>query len=463
MSGSTIIHFQDVRAKNDDYVHAAIIGTGAKLEVTSGIINPDVARNASIKTTKLNSPSGVVKLEGINSEGDGTSEDITIIAGGIAYGNVAWVTLSKITLPAGVSAQDTVAVGISDKLGLGRSITNASNIIKKKVGALDKSLEIAGNVDTTYNTLDCATINGDDDITIWLKYIYVPVLEEVSRYITADDIDNFPDGLTTAEKLAIIDDVENRVELITHDYFYPKTFLDLLNGNGRDRLFLSIRQKILSVNYLAISNIALSTIDKTGSNISGTAGDYTVTLTISVTADYYKNNYLGIKYASEQVNNLWGSRILGNTATGDNGKSDFTLEQPLKAALIEADVVSIITNWGYDDDCIYRNPLGITHEPGSLMEPSEFYLNGYFPKGLRNVEIKGTIGHYSCPDAIKNACIILAKDENDPTLYEHYEFQKESMGRVYSYDRGDKEYISGIIEADRYLRRYINRGAVIAV
>ncbi|MBA7550764.1 hypothetical protein ES705_43287 [subsurface metagenome] len=196
---------------------------------------------------------------------------------------------------------------------------------------------------------------------------------------------------------------------------------------------------------------------------TGVSGGYTVTLTISTTADYYKNNYLGIKDASEPVNYLWGSRILGNTVTDEDGKSIFTLEKPLKATLVEADIVSIITNWDWDDDCIYRSPLGITHEPGTLMEPVEFLLNGHFPKGQRNVEIKGTIGYYSCPEAIKNACIILARDENDPSLYEHYEFEKESMGRVYSYDRGGAEYLSGIIECDRYLKRYINRRPVLAV
>ena len=436
----------------------------------------------------------------------------------------------------------------------------------------------------------------------------------IGNYITEDDIDNFPDDSTVAERQEIIDEVEAQVERITKDYFCPKTFHDFLDGNGRDRLFLPIRQKILSINYMAISKVEVSTIDITGTGITipslfigdnaadnkaftesigdwdqltggvltsitggqagnggkyivgaspsknllklddangtvltnleagkryrisiyakkgtewnggkvtikcdgqseelpnlttefsqtvfyftatgadatitidcgntptegdilwidtlefvqytGIAGGYTVTLTISATADYYKNNYLGIKYASEQVDNLWGSRILSNTATGEDGKSIFTLEQPLKATLVEADVVSIIINWDCDEDCIYRDPRGVTHEPGTLMEPSEFYLNGYFPKGQRNIEIKGTIGHYSCPQAIKNACIVLARDENDPTLYEKYEFEKESMGRVYSYDRGGAEYLSGIIECDRFLKRYVNRRPVLAV
>lgn len=171
--GGMSFHFQDVRAATDDYIHAAIAGTGAEQEITTGITNPDVARNASIKTTNKNSPSGNVKITGINARGENASENISIIAGGIAYGNVAWATISKITLPAGLSSSDSVTVGISDKLGLSLAIVNASNIIKKKVDDIDKSSEISGNVDLTYDTIDCATIILHDDITIWSKHRYV--------------------------------------------------------------------------------------------------------------------------------------------------------------------------------------------------------------------------------------------------------------------------------------------------
>jgi len=274
------------------------------------------------------------------------------------------------------------------------------------------------------------------------------------------------EGETLADRQAVIDRVEAQVEQITHDYFYPKALHEFMDGNGRDRIFLPIRQKILSINYMAISLVTVPTTDLNGEEISGTAGEYKVTLTISVTADYYKNNYLGIEYASEQVDNLWGSRILGNTPTDENGKSVFTLEQPLKTSLKvneAADVVSIITNWNYDDNCIYRNPLGITHEPGSLMEPSEFYLNGYFPKGQRNIEIKGTIGHYTCPQAIKNACIILARHENDSSLYTSYsEFKSEKLGD-YSYTRDNgHEYLTGVSEADLKIKPYINHRLIMA-
>lgn len=163
------IHFQDLRAADDDYVHAAITGTGAEQEITTGITNPDVPRNASIKTTNVSSPSGNVKITGINDKGVSAEEDITIITGSTAYGNVAWSTISKITVPAGVSSDDSVTIGMSDKLGLGISIVSAGDVFKKKVNNEDKSSEISGNVDTTYDTLNCATIVDNEETTVWFR------------------------------------------------------------------------------------------------------------------------------------------------------------------------------------------------------------------------------------------------------------------------------------------------------
>jgi len=160
------LHFQDVRAADDDYIHAAITGTGAEQEITTGITNPDVLRNASIKTTNVATPSGVVKLEGINNLGQSAEESITIEAGSTVYGNVAWATLSKITIPAGVSGSDSVTVGISDKIGLITAIDNVDNVFKKKVNNVDESDEISGNVSKVYHTLNCATIQANEDITI---------------------------------------------------------------------------------------------------------------------------------------------------------------------------------------------------------------------------------------------------------------------------------------------------------
>lgn len=163
------IHFQDLRAADDDHIHAAIAGTGREQKITTEITNPDVTRNASVKTTDFSSPSGNVRLTGVTDKGESTYEDITIVAGERVCGHVAWATLSKITVPAGVTSEDTVTIGMSDKLGLGLSIESVGDVFKKKVNSEDKSLEISSKVDTTYGTLNCAPIAEYEDITIWVR------------------------------------------------------------------------------------------------------------------------------------------------------------------------------------------------------------------------------------------------------------------------------------------------------
>jgi len=161
------IHFQDLRAADDDYIHEQIIGTDSEQEITTGITNPDVPRNASVKTTNISSPSGVVKITGIDSKGKSAEDGITIIPDGTAYGVVAFATISMITVPPILN--DYVTIGMSDKLGLGSPIIKVGDVFKKKANNEDKSSEITDNVDTTYDTLNCETIIENMEITIWFK------------------------------------------------------------------------------------------------------------------------------------------------------------------------------------------------------------------------------------------------------------------------------------------------------
>ncbi|RLJ01551.1 MAG: hypothetical protein DRP08_05375 [Candidatus Aenigmatarchaeota archaeon] len=158
--------FMDCLAASTNYVHSAITGTGAEQEITTGITNPDVPRNISITTTNNASPSGDVTITGVDARGNSVTENITIVPGGTAYGNVAFATVSKITIPAGVSASDTVEVGISDKLGLSNVIYESGDVYKVKKNNADATI---GTVNPTYGTVDCATINAGDDFTIYYK------------------------------------------------------------------------------------------------------------------------------------------------------------------------------------------------------------------------------------------------------------------------------------------------------
>ena len=165
-ASGTMDIFMDTLVASTTAIHAAIIGTGAELEVTTAITNPDVVRNSSITTTNVTSPSGNVTITGVDAKGNSTTEDIAISAGSTAYGSKAFATVSKITIPAGVTADDTVAIGISDKLGLSNIIYASCDVYKVKKNNADTAI---GTVNTTYDTVDCANITGGDDFTIWYK------------------------------------------------------------------------------------------------------------------------------------------------------------------------------------------------------------------------------------------------------------------------------------------------------
>lgn len=163
-------HFQDLLAANASGIHAAITGTGAIQNITTGITNPDYARNSSITTTNIASPSGNVKIVGL-VRGKNDEEEIAIVAGSIAYGNKAFDIVTKIIIPAGVSASDTVTVGFSDKIGLDNPIVVTGDVFKKKVNNEDKTSELSGKINATYHTVDCANVVANEDMELRYKSI----------------------------------------------------------------------------------------------------------------------------------------------------------------------------------------------------------------------------------------------------------------------------------------------------
>jgi len=79
----------------------------------------------------------------------------------------------------------------------------------------------------------------------------------MSNYIQKTDIDNWPAGLSDEAKQARIDRAEADVERITRDVFYEKD-LDLkASGNGKDKLFLPLRLRVLDVSSIFIDGEAL--------------------------------------------------------------------------------------------------------------------------------------------------------------------------------------------------------------
>ena len=66
-------------------------------------------------------------------------------------------------------------------------------------------------------------------------------------------------GSSTAERQEVIDRAEQMIEKITRDYFYSKSFVLYIDGNGKDKLFLHLSPNVLTVTEIKISGVALST------------------------------------------------------------------------------------------------------------------------------------------------------------------------------------------------------------
>ena len=263
--------------------------------------------------------------------------------------------------------------------------------------------------------------------------------------INISTVDNWPSGLTPSQKEERILKAERFVEGLAKDYFYPKNFTLIMDGNGKSRLHVPVKPRILSINQLSINAEYKSTIDLTGSNIEGTEGDYTIKLHINTFLNAFRDSYISIYDYSKSEDRYWGCRIISNTLTDGTGKSVFTLEEAIPETLANEDTVSIITNWRYDEDSVF-SPL-----EGGIGEP------GIFVKGENNIKITGSYGYYNCPQAIRDACVILVQYEIEPERYETYFFKSENLSGAYSYDRGNEKMLSGIIEVDQLLRNYVNK------
>ncbi len=127
--------------------------------------------------------------------------------------------------------------------------------------------------------------------------------------------------------------------------------------------------------------------------------------------------------------------------------------------------VALTTSWYTNDvNSVYLDPEAETLSAGDMAELHLRlkYKRRLFPEGMGNIKITGTMGHINTPVAIKKAAIILCRAENSETLYTRYDdFQQEKLGD-YSYNRGSKRYLTGIMEADQLIRNYIRRKPMLS-
>jgi len=120
-------------------------------------------------------------------------------------------------------------------------------------------------------------------------------------------------------------------------------------------------------------------------------------------------------------------------------------------------------NWAAASSSIYLDNVGVL--TAGIATIASDISKGLFPRGYNNIWVIGTMGESEAvPEAIKQAAVILAKWENDPTLYTYIGAKKSEKIGDYAYTilaKSDEEILTGIMEADTFLRLYVKRKPVL--
>jgi len=167
----------------------------------------------------------------------------------------------------------------------------------------------------------------------------------------------------------------------------------------------------------------------------------------------------------------WGGEAFDIKLNG-NGKNRLFL--PLETDILTVTnvyihCIELDPSWyTWDINSIYLDPC--TSGTGTL-SPELYYKlgeamdRGIFPRGYNNIWVKGTMGEsVAVPEAIKQAAVILAKWENDPTLYTYTGLKKSEKIGDYAYTNlatSEADILTGIAEADFFLRLYVKRKAIL--
>lgn len=208
----------------------------------------------------------------------------------------------------------------------------------------------------------------------------------------------------------------------------------------------------------------------TGSQAAALAGNYITAADI--------DNWPGAYGDAEKADALARMEELVEKVTGDlfysadfdvfvdgNGKDRLNVGlKPSILTVTSIEIAAIVLSsdyWNYDKTFVYRDPEAVTSEVELRWLLKQYKTEGLFPAGINNIEIIGTYGWTTTPQNIKEAMIVLCRDDNDGTLYTHYMEGEESFGG-YTYNRKGKLW-TGVKEADDLLGKFIKRVPMMSV
>lgn len=265
------------------------------------------------------------------------------------------------------------------------------------------------------------------------------------NYIKCTDVDNWADaGITTdADKQAVIDRIEEQVERLTKDCFYPKAFDVRIDGNGANRIFPSFHQDLILVSNVYVNDIEIGSTeweyDKHSVYSSILAQEYQYLIESSRLFPTGEGN-VRIKGAVGwperlDIDGVSGTFVVGETITG--GASTATA------------IIKEVTS----------TYLKIVGRSSTNFNENEQVVGGTSEATANVNNTSGAVN--SPPQAITKACIILCRYDNDPTLYTKYYKGTEKLGD-FSYSTTEKP-LAGVRETDVLIRPYVRKKPMIGV
>ena len=268
------------------------------------------------------------------------------------------------------------------------------------------------------------------------------------NYFDEDDVSNWGTE-TDAEKQIIINRVEETIESVTHDYFYPKPFDIYIDGNGKNRLFLGFQADILHISDIDLYGTEISsdwwTWDANCVHLdlrSNAGSDVELRYLLSQT-DVSALFPRGIKNIRIQGTIGWPWRMDYDTAVGT-----FVAEEIITSV---SEATAIIKE-------VFEYYLLLVGRSTADFINDEAFSGGTSDATAQVNNILGTYGYP--PLQIVKAASILAEREIDETLYTYYQKGNEQIGREYQYTT-DVEPLTNIMEADILLSRFVRRKPIM--
>lgn len=308
-------------------------------------------------------------------------------------------------------------------------------------------------IDSDYEILFTYTIGSQTKF----KRLDLHIGEEIGgavsgNYITEDDVDNWPDGITDESKTEIIERVEAAVERLTKDIFYEVPFDIFKDGPGSDVMDLYLRGRILSVSTIYLLGVAMNSV-----NYSFTANSLHRDASGIASDDYLK--YLERRNARLGGRGLFVEGVRNLEIVGTMGWPQKLAVDNLSGTFRAKETITGATN-SYTAIVKRVTPtaLWIAGKTGNFADDEE--VEGATSGATADVNsASGAVD--DPPNAIIQACRMLARHDNDPTLYTQYVAGSESIaGVTYSNKR---KPLTGLREIDLILDRYVRKIPRMAV